>query len=155
MSDARPDDRAVNADKKQRGRPFQPGQSGNPAGKPLGARHKVTILAEKLMGDDAEAVIQAVITAAKGGDMVAARLVLERIAPLSRNRTVALDLPIGLSATDLAQATAAILQASAEGTISPDEGATLAGIVEVRRKARETVEFEQRLATLEARGGAS
>jgi Family of unknown function (DUF5681) len=32
---------------------FSKGQSGNPAGKPPGARHKATMLAEKLMGDDA------------------------------------------------------------------------------------------------------
>ena len=31
------------------GERFQPGQSGNPAGEPRGARHKTTLLAEKLM----------------------------------------------------------------------------------------------------------
>ena len=37
-----------NSERKQGGR-FQPGQSGNPAGKPKGARHKTTLLAEKLI----------------------------------------------------------------------------------------------------------
>ena len=76
---------AENAPAKQRrrgrGRPFEPGQSGNPRGKPRGTRHRVTLLAEKLMADDTEAVMRAVIDAAKGGDMTAARLILDRIAP--------------------------------------------------------------------------
>ncbi|MFZ3328176.1 MAG: DUF5681 domain-containing protein [Methylocella sp.] len=37
---------------------FQKGQSGNPAGKQRGARHKTTLLAERLMQDDAERVVK-------------------------------------------------------------------------------------------------
>jgi hypothetical protein len=58
------------------GRRFQPGQSGNPRGKQKGCKHRVTLLAEQLMEDDAEDVVRAVITAAKGGDMIAAKLIL-------------------------------------------------------------------------------
>src|SRR4051794_181498 len=35
--------------KKQRGQPFQPGQSGNPHGRPKGSRNKTTLLAEALL----------------------------------------------------------------------------------------------------------
>ncbi len=55
---------------------FQKGQSGNPAGKPKGARHKTT-----LMQDDAERIVNAVITAACNGDMTAAKIILDRICP--------------------------------------------------------------------------
>jgi Family of unknown function (DUF5681) len=41
---------------------FQKGQSGNPAGKPKGARHKATLLAERLMQDDVEKIVNAVLT---------------------------------------------------------------------------------------------
>jgi hypothetical protein len=44
---------AANAAKKQRGRPFKPGRSGNPVGKAKGTRHRITVLAEKMMEDDA------------------------------------------------------------------------------------------------------
>ena len=55
-----------------------------------GTRHRATRLAEKLMANDAEDVVKAVVAAAKGGDMTAARLVLDRIAPPCRGRPVRL-----------------------------------------------------------------
>ena len=70
---------------------FQKGRSGNPAGKPKGARHKTTILAERLMHDDAEKIVNAVIAAACNGDMTAAKIILDRIAPVRRSSSF--DLP--------------------------------------------------------------
>jgi len=54
------------------GHRFQKGESGNPAGKPKGARHKTTLLAERLMQDDVEKIVNAVLTAARNGNMLAA-----------------------------------------------------------------------------------
>jgi len=65
---------------------FQKGQSGNPAGKPKGARHKTTLLAERLLLDDVEKIVNAVLTAARNGDMTAAKIILDRIAPVSRRQ---------------------------------------------------------------------
>lgn len=79
---------AENSVRKQRGASFQKGQSGNPSGKPPGTRHKTTMLAEKRMQDDAKDIVKVVLEAAKGGDMTAARLILERIAPVRRGRPV-------------------------------------------------------------------
>jgi uncharacterized protein DUF5681 len=53
---------------------FQKGQSGNPAGPAKGTRHKITMLAEKLLEDDRDDIVRAVIAAAKGGDPTAMRL---------------------------------------------------------------------------------
>ena len=36
--------------------PFQKGESGNPAGRPRGARNRATLLMESLLADDAEAM---------------------------------------------------------------------------------------------------
>ena len=63
-----------NAGREQAGR-FAPGCSGNPAGMKVGTRHRATRLAEKMMGDDCEQVVRAVIEAAKGGDMTAAKII--------------------------------------------------------------------------------
>jgi hypothetical protein len=73
-----------------------------------GTRHRATRLAEKLMAGDAEAVVNAVVAAAKDGDMTAARLVLYRIAPPCRGRRVRLDLPPIVGAADLVKALAAV-----------------------------------------------
>src|SRR5919202_930055 len=71
------------------GRPFE---KGNPGKRP-GTRRRTSVLAEALMAESAEDVIRAVITAAKGGDMTAARIVMDRLAPIRRGRPVAFDLP--------------------------------------------------------------
>jgi hypothetical protein len=61
----------------QRGRPFERGVSGNPAGRPKGARNRTSLMAEALTDSDAVAITRAVAAEAKRGDMVAARLVLD------------------------------------------------------------------------------
>ena len=65
---------------------FTPGVSGNPAGMKPGTRHRATRLAEKLMTDDIGDVVKAVVSTAKEGDMTAARMILDRIAPPCRGR---------------------------------------------------------------------
>jgi hypothetical protein len=128
---------------------FKPGQSGNPKGKPTGTRSKSTTLLLSLMQDGADEITKAVITAAKAGDLVAARIIIDRLIPPARERPVSLALPDTATAAGIAAAQNAILQAVADGELLPGEAATLAGIVEARRRAIETVEFEQRLAVLE------
>ena len=142
---------AENTGRKQRGNPFRKGQSGNPAGKPKGARHKTTLLAEKLMQDDGPDVVRKVIEAAKGGDMTAARMVLDRIAPLRKGRPVQFDLPPIAKPADLAPALASIVSAMASGKLTPDEATAVASVIEVERRTLETVEIERRIAALEQR----
>ena len=131
------------------GQPFQPGQSGNPNGRRPGARNRTCALALKLMDADAEPVILALIRAAKGGDVAAIRLVLERVAPLPRNRPVQFHMPPIETPADLGEAMGAILQAAAGGELTPDEATAIAGLIETRRRTIETLELEQRIAALE------
>jgi hypothetical protein len=129
-----------------RGRPFQPG---NP-GRPKGARHRSTVLAEKLMADDVEGIVAAVVKAAKNGDMQAARIILDRLAPIRRGRPVQFDLPAGTDAAGVSAAFA-VLKAVAGGELTPEEGASVTTLLEARRRAIETVELEARIAALETR----
>jgi Family of unknown function (DUF5681) len=130
---------------------FVPGVSGNPAGKPPGARARATRLAEKLMSGDAEAVVRAVIDAAKGGDMTAAKIILDRIAPPCRGRPVRLDLPPIVGAADLVKALAAVADTMARGILSAEEAQAAAAVLEHHRKAVETHDLERRIAAIEAK----
>ena len=135
----------------QQGGRFQKGQSGNPAGKPKGARHKTTLLAEKLMQDDAEKIVKAVIEAAQKGDMTAARIVLDRIAPARRDNLVAFELPKVESASEAAAASSAILRAVASGELTPGEALDISQLIDGFVKTIELVEIEERLKRLESR----
>jgi hypothetical protein len=132
----------------RRGRPFAKGEGG----RPKGSRNRRTRLAEELMDDDLEGVVKAVIAAAKGGDMVAARIVLDRLAPARKGCPVSFPLPDDVDAAGIAEAFGSVLRAVAEGEISPEEGQAIASLLEARRKAIETAEIEARITALEARG---
>jgi hypothetical protein len=127
--------------------PVRPGtfRPGNP-GRPPGARNKATLAAMALLEGEAEAITRKAIELALAGDTVALRLVLDRLLP--KGRAVRLDLPLRTLA-DLDQATEAISGALAEGMVTLDEVAALAGLVEARRRLLETTELERRLAALE------
>lgn len=144
---------AENAAGKQRGKPFEKGQSGNPNGKPKGARHKTTLLAEKLMQADAEDIVKAVLDSAKGGDMTAARIVLDRIAPARRDNPVSFELPKIESAADAVAAQSAILSAVANGEITPGEAAEVSKLIDGFVKTIELTEIDERLKRLEGRAG--
>ncbi len=103
------------------------------------------------MEDDAADVVRAVLTAAKGGDMVAARLVMDRIVPPRRGRPVAFALPAVQTVADLPAALGAVVAGVACGVLTPEEGAAVASVLETQRRAIETTELEARIAVLEQR----
>ena len=142
---------AENTAGKQRGKPFPKGRSGNPRGKPKGARHKTTLLAEKLMQDDAENIVNAVLTAARAGDMTAAKIVLDRIAPARRDSPVPFTLPKIKRPADAVAASAAILAAVADGRLTPGEALEVSKLIEGFVKTLEVAELEERLNELEER----
>jgi len=143
---------AVNPLQKQRargpGRPFAKGQSGNPAGRPLGARNAATQLAEALLDGEAEALTRKLIERALDGDRAMLKLAVERIVP-RRARTHPFALPDIACAADVAPAMSAIARAAAEGVITPLDAAELARLVETALRAIETSEFDRRLAAME------
>ena len=140
-------------EKKQRGKPFEKGQSGNLNGRPRGTRNKTTLAMEALLDGEAEAITRKAIEKAKEGDMVAIRLCLERILSTVKSRPIEIDLPPVETAQDIQAAQGAVIAAMARGEISPDDASTVAGVLEARRRALETVELEKRLEILEKAKG--
>ena len=129
---------------------FPKGYSGNPAGRPPGARNRSTLMAEILLEGEAEALIRRTIELALEGDTTALKLCLERIVPQRKSRVVSFDLPPIDRAADLGGAIGAVLQAASSGRLLLDEAAALVGMMEAKRRALETMDLEQRLQALEA-----
>ena len=128
---------------------FKKGQSGNPDGRPKGARNKATLLIEQLLDDDAKAIGEKAIALAKAGDSTALRLCLDRIAPPRRDRHIAFDLPQLQSPADAVKAMAAIVAAVAAGELTPSEAAELSKLVESYTRIVGTADHEDRLLKLE------
>lgn len=138
-----------NAPRKQRGRPFPPGKSGNAAGKPKGARNKATLAVEALMEGEAGALGRKAVELALGGDTTALRLCLERIAPVRKGRPVRLDLPEIITTADLAEAQAVVIATMSRGDLTPDEAVDVAKLLEAIGASIERRDLEARIAALE------
>ena len=132
-----------------RGRPFQSGLSGNPNGRPKGARNKATLAAQALIDGDAEAITLKGVELAKAGNIPALRLCFERIVPPRRDRLVTFDLPEIKTAGDAAKASSAVLAACAEGTLSTREAADFMALLETHSRILGLSEIEDRLIALE------
>jgi hypothetical protein len=128
---------------------WKKGESGNLKGKPKGATHRATRLAITLFEGDAEEIVAAVINKAKDGDMVAARIVIERLLPPAKERPIQIALPDTSTTEGIGAAQDTILAAVSRGDLLPGEGDALMSMIDARRKAIETHNFEQRIAALE------
>jgi hypothetical protein len=139
--------------KQARGR-FKPGQSGNPAGRPAGSRHRVSLLVEQLIENEAEALTRAALTQAKAGDGALLKALLDRLAPPRRERPVQVDLPPLQSPQDAPEVAAALLVLAASGELTPSEAQGLAGLLESYRRQFELADIETRLRALEENANA-
>ncbi|HEJ2077742.1 DUF5681 domain-containing protein [Pseudomonas aeruginosa] len=129
----------------QRG--WQPGQSGNPRGRPVGSRNKKNVIADEF-AKDGSAVARVVMDAALAGDMQAANLVLQRLSPPLRARAekVTFELTPDAPLTTQAQQ---IMTAVAEGSIDPETGQLLINCITAFAGLKQVDELEARLIALE------
>src|SRR5262245_57865730 len=125
---------------KQRGRPFPKGRSGNPQGRPVGARNAATVIAEQLLDGEAAAITRKAIELAKLGGAGALRVCPVRTAPARRDRPVQFVHPPLIWAYDASQAMAAITTAVVCGELAPTEAAEMSGVIAAFVKALETSE---------------
>jgi Family of unknown function (DUF5681) len=128
---------------------FKPGQSGNPDGRPKGARNRATVAAERLLDGEADALTRKAIELAKEGDTTALRLCIERILPTRKDRPVAFEMSRIETVADSVKAAAAIASAVADGQLTPMEAAELSKVVDGYTRAVETADLAERLLRLE------
>ena len=128
---------------------FKQGQSGNPNGRPKGITDKRVILRETFESEGKEVALK-VIEAALNGDMQAAKIVLDRLAPAIKPRAelVKFDLDITATITEQAKAT---LSAIADGVIDPYTGQSIINAISGIGKLIELDEMTRRIEVLEER----
>ena len=86
---------------------------------------------------------------AKAGNPMALRLCLERFLPPRKDRPISFNLPKVEGVQDLPKVLGAILEAVAQGEITPREGQTLTAMLDAYRKGLETTDLEARITALE------
>ena len=129
--------------------PFQKGISGNPAGRPKGLNRKNQKLRDGL-DKHVPGILNRLVELAMAGDVMSARLVLERTLPALKPVDVAAP-AIGMAS--LEKAPNAVLEALAAGTLTPDQAASLGSVLASLVRVRESTELEERIRNLEARHG--
>lgn len=128
---------------------WQPGQSGNPTGRPVGSKNRKSLLAQQLE-EQGSLVAQRVIEAALAGDMQAASIVLQRICPPLRPQSAPVNFALN-SQAPLAEQAQDILSAVASGSIDPETGRSLINCLDTVAGLLQTDELSRRLDALERR----
>ncbi|SDO59367.1 hypothetical protein SAMN05216360_12913 [Methylobacterium phyllostachyos] len=128
---------------------FGAGRSGNPGGRPKGARNRTTQAVEALLDGEAEALTRKAIELALDGDGPALRLCLDRLCPPRKDRTITFDMPEIENPADFTKATRALMQGVANGEITPTEASELSKLVDVHVKAIVAGDFVERFIALE------
>ncbi|MFI5015830.1 MAG: DUF5681 domain-containing protein, partial [Hyphomicrobiales bacterium] len=140
---------AADTEVKRRGRPFQPGQSGNPKGRPKGSRNVTTLMLEALLEGEGEAILGKFIERAMQGDSRAQKACIYRLLPAGRDRRVSFRLPDIATEDDGPKATQALLSAVAAGEISASEASTVMKLLDAHmqmlRRRREETEPSERV----------
>jgi hypothetical protein len=123
---------------------FQPGQSGNPAGRPRGARNKSSLLLEMIIERDGDDLAHQFVEQAKMGNARALGCLMGMILPKRKGAPIEIDLPVLAKAADAPVAIAAIISAVCRGELTPEEGTSLTRMVEAFLRAKQKVEKLER-----------
>jgi hypothetical protein len=122
----------TSADRTEEGR-FAPGHSGNPAGRPKGARNRASLLGEMLREGEAEVIVRRYIERALEGDRVAIRVLFRALVPLAKGRAIELD--VEEPGADPVAAYDAALREVARGAVTLDEAAQFSRLLAARQAA--------------------
>ena len=130
---------------------WQKGQSGNPAGRPRNSRSRLAAILDAAAEADAAGVYAAIRDAALKGDSAAQGLLMARWWPITKRSFVSLDdLPPIATARDVGAACALLVRRVALGELALEEAAALSELLERLQKSLLAVDFEARIAALEA-----
>ena len=126
---------------------YQPGESGNPKGKPIGAVSKATKL-RAIIEQHIPDILLALAESAKQGDTAAAKLLMDRVMPALRPQDQPVTLPV--NGEDLAKDGRTVLTAVGSGEVAPDVATRLMQGLASLARVIETGELLARIERLEA-----
>lgn len=129
---------------KKRGR-WKAGESGNPNGRPPGTGEVAKLRAS--IAKHVPEIIGQLMGAAKGGDVQAARLLLERVLPPTKPTELAV--PLALPDGSLTDQGRAVLSAVSMGDLAPGQGAQLLAAIGALARVAEIDELTERIEKLE------
>lgn len=104
-----------------------PPNSGN--GRPKGARNRKHRALEQAARSRALPLLAKVIAAAENGDMMAAKIIFDRIWPKPRTAPIECELPKTETPADVRAAMLEVIQRVSRGEISADDGASLVAMM--------------------------
>lgn len=128
---------------------FKKGTSGNPRGRREGSKNKATLLLQAMGEDAAVGILARVLRLAKTGDLQAAKLVLDRVWPVTRSKKLEGDMKPIQSIGDALAAGNAVLSALAGGEMSPEQSTAMLSLIGLNAKILETKILEDRVKALE------
>jgi hypothetical protein len=108
----------------------------------VGTRWRSTELVEGIMREGGESVARAIVVAARGGDMTAAKVVIDRLAPAPRGRFLQINVPKIEMPADALPLMAGVLDTMAKGELTPHEASDLSSVVQTYLKVLEMVGLE-------------
>jgi len=130
---------------------FKPGNKFG-KGRPVGSKNGVTLAAENLIQGEGEALSRKLIELALDGNVACLKTAIERLVPVCKSKPISLpDMPRIDSIANASKLTGYVLNAVAEGKVSPVEGDIISRSCERHIKALEVRDIEQRLIELESR----
>jgi hypothetical protein len=129
---------------------LEPGQSGNPDGRPPGIRDKRTAM-RALLEPHAEALVAKAVELALGGDSTALRICIDRLIPAAKAKDDPVTLP-PLTGS-LADKGRVVIDALADEKLSPEEAGTILQAFATQARIVEGDELEKRIKALEKSAG--
>jgi hypothetical protein len=131
--------------RKVRGRPFQPGNPGRPAG----SKNKITQILEQLVEGQAEQLVQKILQQALAGEISSQRMMIDRCMPPRKAQPIKVTIPPIKSSDDALAAIAAICRELGEGRLTPDEITALSSVIGRSIQVIEIQDLERRIKRLE------
>ena len=130
---------------------FRAGRSGNPKGRPIGAKNKVARKVEKLIIGELESIAHKLIERAKDGNTQAATVLFRTVIGAMRERSMPIrfELPELNTPADAVEAMRAIAHGIASGELTGDDARALTAAVDGFTKAIEAHDHATRLSAIE------